>query len=122
MRISRAIVQSCTDCGTPVADPDFPHEDEHGRLYKVWGTDRCAVPHRAALCLELNVRSDADAEAASDHDPAPPSPSHRCLCDSFMVVSREILLKAPAGVLPKSTIRVGASVRQHGGSVNPPVC
>ena len=43
VRISRAIIQSCNDCGTPVADPDFPSGDEHGRLYKVWGTDRCEM-------------------------------------------------------------------------------
>ena len=42
VRIGRAIIQSCTDCGVPVADPDFPTEAEHGRLYKIWGTDRCA--------------------------------------------------------------------------------
>ena len=40
VKIGRAIIQSCQECGTPVKDPDFPSEDEAGRLYKIWGTDR----------------------------------------------------------------------------------
>ena len=43
VKIGRAVIQSCKSCGTPVADADFPADDEHSRLYKVWGTDRCVV-------------------------------------------------------------------------------
>ena len=72
VRISRAIIQSCNDCGTPVADADFPSGDEHGRLYKVWGTDRCGV-HRAQnqtlsslSCIRVPVREVATVDGGNN--------------------------------------------------------
>ena len=75
VRISRAIIQSCTECGTPVADPDFPSGDEHGRLYKVWGTDRCGL-----LCTAMQHAT---------HTVRPCQiPSNACMIDSHHVSAR----------------------------------
>ncbi len=43
VRISKAVIQGCSDCGVPIdEDEDFRRAQRHGaRLYKVWGTDRC---------------------------------------------------------------------------------
>lgn len=49
VKIGRAVIQSCRECGTPVKDPDFPTEDEAGRLYKIWGTDRSVCRSLEAL-------------------------------------------------------------------------
>jgi len=41
VRISKAVIQGCSDCGVPIEDEDFRKAEQHGaRLYKVWGTDR----------------------------------------------------------------------------------
>lgn len=45
VRISRAVIQGCSDCGVPISeDEDFRKAEQNGaRLYKVWGTDRCSL-------------------------------------------------------------------------------
>lgn len=41
VHISRAVIQACHDCGTPISEESHVlRAEQHGpRLYKVWGTD-----------------------------------------------------------------------------------
>jgi hypothetical protein len=76
IKIYRAVIQSCSDCGVPVADDDFAQAEKTGtRLYKIWGTDRADKKldygRASALIYTLNLLYSPEARSGSTTPPRP---------------------------------------------------